>query len=139
MKNLFNLFRLRPLVFLKIANPSSLYSPILLGLYSLPVKLNIKIPENSYRNIYIYIMYIFIYNIYICIYILIYIYIYIYIYYRYIQIYIYINIYIYIYPHINIDFLIKLHALRGFITSAFLGFLWNFQENLIMKHLTQQK
>ena len=36
-------------------------------------------------------------------------------------------------------FLIKLYALRGSITSVFLGLLWNFQEHLIMKHLTQQK
>ena len=50
MKNLFNLFRLWPVVFLKITNPSSLYSPILLGLYLLPVKLNIKIPESSHTS-----------------------------------------------------------------------------------------
>ena len=39
-----------PLVFSKTANPSSLYSPILLGLYLLPVKLNIKIPESSHTS-----------------------------------------------------------------------------------------
>ena len=36
-------------------------------------------------------------------------------------------------------FLIKLHALRGSITSVFLWFLWHFQEHLIIKHLAQQK
>ena len=35
--------------------------------------------------------------------------------------------------------LIKLYALRDSNTNVFLGFLWNFQEHLIMKHLTQQK
>ena len=39
-----------PLAFLKIANPSFLYNPILLGLYLLPVKLNIKIPESSHTS-----------------------------------------------------------------------------------------
>ena len=39
-----------PLVFLKTANPSSLYSPILLGLYLLPIKLNKKIPISSHTS-----------------------------------------------------------------------------------------
>ena len=39
-----------PLAFLKTANPSSLYSPILLGLHLLPIKLNIKIQISSYTS-----------------------------------------------------------------------------------------
>ena len=38
----FFFFYCQPLVFLKTANSSSLYSPMLLGLYLLPIKLNIK-------------------------------------------------------------------------------------------------
>ena len=40
-----------PLVFLKAANPSSLYSPILLRLYMLPIKLNIIIPISSHTSV----------------------------------------------------------------------------------------
>ena len=39
-----------PLVFLKTANPSSLYSPIMLGLYLLSIKLNMKIPISSHTS-----------------------------------------------------------------------------------------
>ena len=39
-----------PLVFLETANPSSLYSPILLGLYLLPIKLNMKITISSHTS-----------------------------------------------------------------------------------------
>ena len=106
MKNLFNLLRLQPLVFLKIANMSSLYNPILLELYLLPVKLNIKMPENSHTSGLswdpIVTSKLFIYNIYM---------------YKYIYIYIYIlYIYIYIYIH-YVYFTVNYYPLRPFFTT----------------------